>query len=513
MGRPPQAIEKALTHLRATLAAGQGVAEGQRLAGIRVLSHEAGVARSTMAKAVAMLKAQGVVRTAPGTGTYAGSLEPRSYSADENVSKASAPALPPEQKWRLVAAAVRRDIASGRLAETGPIPSVKVLAGRYRADQRTIRKALHLLYREEYLRFSGRRFAVTEAPAARPGSRIVLITRAFFSPAQPFAQMTLRTRKLLEELEADFIARRIRLDYAFCTFTEQGFQIVPDIADVASGRGGLLGFIVWDYALSRELTTLVLDQLNPLGLPVAVLDEEASMGSGMPPARTVRMVSMATSSTCGRDVGRYLIRLGHRHVHFLYDTALEPWSDARLMGLREAFAECGLADGVRWTLVGPDKPQPSDPSHYTPERLVPSDLEPREREIATRAIHNIESVIWDSIVREHGAPLLHEALDRVLSVPETTAWVAVNDILGLACLEHLRTRAVSVPRKLSLVGFDDIPEALFTGLTSYSFNPRAVVRKLVDIVLTSPAVLRREARGGPVEIPGYVSERFSSGPV
>ena len=70
-----------------------------------------------------------------------------------------------------------------------------------------------------------------------------------------------------------------------------------------------------------------------------------------------------------------------------------------------------------------------------------------------------------------------------------------------------------MPEQLSLVGFDDTPEALYNGLTSYSFNPKAVVRTLVDLVLASPARLRREGRVAPLEVPGFVSERRSTAAV
>ena len=49
-----------------------------------------------------------------------------------------------------------------------------------------------------------------------------------------------------------------------------------------------------------------------------------------------------------------------------------------------------------------------------------------------------------------------QLLDRV---PETTAIVAMSDILALAAIDAVHARGLRVPEDMSVVGFDDIPEA------------------------------------------------------
>ena len=51
---------------------------------------------------------------------------------------------------------------------------------------------------------------------------------------------------------------------------------------------------------------------------------------------------------------------------------------------------------------------------------------------------------------------IDQLLDRV---PETTAIVAMSDILALAAIDAVHARGLRVPEDVSVVGFDDIPEA------------------------------------------------------
>jgi DNA-binding LacI/PurR family transcriptional regulator len=58
--------------------------------------------------------------------------------------------------------------------------------------------------------------------------------------------------------------------------------------------------------------------------------------------------------------------------------------------------------------------------------------------------------------REAAVRYAGELIDRV---PETTAILAMSDILALAAIDAARERGKQVPRDLSIVGFDDIPNA------------------------------------------------------
>jgi DNA-binding LacI/PurR family transcriptional regulator len=80
---------------------------------------------------------------------------------------------------------------------------------------------------------------------------------------------------------------------------------------------------------------------------------------------------------------------------------------------------------------------------------------------------------WRSVLQEAGAPIPpllrgdwtprsgYELGASLLQVPELSAVFVANDQMALGLLRRLREAGREVPRDLSLVGFDDIPEAAY----------------------------------------------------
>lgn len=105
--------------------------------------------------------------------------------------------------------------------------------------------------------------------------------------------------------------------------------------------------------------------------------------------------------------------------------------------------------------------------------------------------------------------------ERWLKMPRSTSPTAVvlaNDAMALGFMRTLQARAVSIPRDVSVVGFDDIPAAglYWPGLTTVHQEMRAMgslaCRSLV-------ALIEREAVERPlVEFPMKLMVRESTGP-
>ncbi len=106
---------------------------------------------------------------------------------------------------------------------------------------------------------------------------------------------------------------------------------------------------------------------------------------------------------------------------------------------------------------------------------------------------------------ESGAQALHDLLDRH---PDLTAVCCLTDVLALGALTAATQRGLKVPDDLSITGWDDLPEARRTGLTTIS-QPLAgkgqtAGELLVD--LTSTGIPRR------VILPTILEIRRTSGP-
>ena len=131
-----------------------------------------------------------------------------------------------------------------------------------------------------------------------------------------------------------------------------------------------------------------------------------------------------------RLAAEHLIKLGHRKfgilaLEFVWDGHFgrvdrERWSAAedsvtrdRLLGYEEAFAAAGVTLEDATIFESPNEPGPA---------------------------------------KEVAASLLAAA-------PDVTAILAMSDVLALAAMEAAKALNLNIPRDLSVVGFDDIPEA------------------------------------------------------
>jgi len=407
----------------------------------------------------------------------------------------------------LIADQLQRDLTFIRI---GPaLPPVKILCQRYGVDYRTMRKVLHRLVADGYLRVDRRGHASRVLLQARPGSRAFLITLTVED--RPFGHLSPRSLELLRSVDDACAERGVVLDFCFGLFRGTDFSVVPSIGDVVSRyRNELTGFIFWTQGLWPHLVAGICAELRSCGLPVAVLVED---DIGEPATTAVRSVGRAvvleTGSRCGLEMGRYMTRMGHTHAAYIDYEDMEGWSQVRLAGLRQAFGEIGVSDGVHSAHIGPRNPRGLSVSDLAPARVMPAGMPRALRPMVGRAMGRMVWVLLDAVQSEQCRLGIQRRLQPLLARREITVWIAANDLIALECLTYLREQGVRVPGQISVAGFDDTLEARLRGLTSYSFNPRATAAALVDTVLRSPAVARRADPGKPCQVAGFVSERRS----
>jgi DNA-binding LacI/PurR family transcriptional regulator len=83
-----------------------------------------------------------------------------------------------------------------------------------------------------------------------------------------------------------------------------------------------------------------------------------------------------------------------------------------------------------------------------------------------------------------GADALDALLDRR---PELTAVCCLTDTLALGALTAARQRGLAIPAELTITGFDDIPEAIFAGLTTVAQPHAEKGRMAGDLLATAAA--------------------------
>jgi LacI family transcriptional regulator len=116
-----------------------------------------------------------------------------------------------------------------------------------------------------------------------------------------------------------------------------------------------------------------------------------------------------------REAIRYLVRLGHQRICYIGDIS-QPWFERRYQAYIEGMAEAGLEPVAQTVSLNPDN------------------------------FHNGFSSV--EAVLERGIPI--------------TAIFAGSDHIALGAWEQLRRRGLRVPEDISLLGFDDIPDAGMT---------------------------------------------------
>jgi LacI family transcriptional regulator len=195
--------------------------------------------------------------------------------------------------------------------------------------------------------------------------------------------------------------------------------------------------------VTSDVTPPVYSELHRLGIPVVVIDPA---GSGAMDVPTVG----ATNWAGGRSATEYLVSLGHRRIGLIAGPKHLLCSRARLDGYRAALDAAGIA---------------------VDEQLVQQ----------------------GDFLHESGFAACRALLD--LAQPPTAIF-ASSDTMALGAYEAARRRGLRVPDDLSVVGFDDLPEA------RWSSPPLTTIRQpLSEMGSLAARTVLRLAAGEEIETP------------
>ncbi|MGI9049497.1 MAG: LacI family DNA-binding transcriptional regulator [Rubrobacteraceae bacterium] len=193
----------------------------------------------------------------------------------------------------------------------------------------------------------------------------------------------------------------------------------PEERASAAADAAVDGFVVYsiaendpliEAALRRRLPMVVVDQPLQDSIPFVGIDDEAA----------------------AREVTQHLLNLGHENFGVVSFT----------------ISETGLYDGL------------ADPSRQASSTFPVT----RARLTGYRAILEDAGLCWDE-VPVHECPGSSKALGQeaagilLCRKPRPTAILTLSDQLALGVIETAKECGLSVPEDLSVVGFDDIPEA------------------------------------------------------
>jgi LacI family transcriptional regulator len=246
------------------------------------------------------------------------------------------------------------------------------------------------------------------------------------------------------------------------TLAREGYQLILhdverpdqrcDLFRTLAARGRIDGLL----AVSLAPTDSQARRLELAGVPIVLLDRDHATL----PCITIDDVEG------GRMAAEHLLALGHRRIAFLGDEEANLFgfdsSAHRREGFEAALDAAGAAPAPEWVLRRP-----------------------------------------------HGRGAARDAAAGLLArAPRPTAVFAASDVQAIGVLEAAHAARVTVPDELSVIGFDNVEAAGYTGLTTIAQPLEEIGSLGADLLLRAIAGEAVQSRRMPLEI----VERGSTAP-
>ena len=497
------AVEEALQYLRLAIKAGELADESGYLPTAKELARSAGVSHVTMLKAVSILKEEGHVESRRGQRIRL--VGARSQPADQT----------PESTQVQVANALRRDIFDGFFAPGQPLPQLKQLQARYGVCWKTMRRAIARLIRDRLLLPYGKGAAVAPIAPLISSACIMLVC-----PGHADGKLVpgVVGWEFLRSLSTECTRARIRLE-TVTWHLEQGtvifmdsrgnkYQALPEFDSVH----GFIHILLARHKVHTDVVRLLAQKQQP----VVMFDQFGDTADIVKRAtkRNMLILSSMVTESPGIAMARYLLARGHQRIAFISPFDKYTWSQKRFSGMIQEYKKAGHPDGV--VLFAPaDMTSPYD---NIPKILKRCGMQPALRsldkwlkhtdkvyafEYRKRVPDAVEHVLTDGEMRRRLEPIFK----KILADRSITAWAAANDVVAFYALDFLHEQGVGVPQQISVVGFDDLADALQYGLTTYNFNTAAIVSASLAHILKLPHAQLAPTKKGWHEIEGMVIER------
>lgn len=536
------AVTKAYTWIKRSLDEGAWP-PGQFLPSVTNLAARIGVSRVSVLRALAHLKSEQRI-----TG------EERSRTRVGGVEIQNQPAETPSGSWQMKRTALESDILSGVFARQGTLPSFKQLQERYGTCYQTMRKILSSLVTDNLVTQRKKKYSIAQTPGHMSSKRIVFVANR--SELSHSSALNPGRYQILELFEQECSRRGLVPDVV-----EVDFYNSAEMRRVIFGATfsrPVEGYIldIWWY-LSDEFHRSfveILTRLEVLKKPVAILDE---LGDVELPAQFTHNPSFQVFSIEGKNAGSkiaaMLLSMGHRSVAYISAFHNRRYSLERFNGVAEqyakagreyraipivndyigqplghAFAVSGLDDAtIRKTIaLGRTESQASDMYKvYLRYKKNAGSLHiaREDRAAIRRNVAALKSLSGKNIDQRYfagaGLAIIREAegqltdlflaplFEQAFAIENITAWVCVTDRIALAALAFLRKKRMPVPKKISVIGFDNHPVLTFENrLTTYDFNAFGFVNAMLNFI-ARPSHPRGSYTHRVIEVAGTIIYR------
>lgn len=514
--------EKALQYLQKTLDQKQWK-PGDRLPCLKKLGADAGVSARSMGRAVHCLCAKGILSVLPSSGIWV----PGPKGEEEQLS------IRHVEKWKKVESNIAQDLFCRALDVLQPLPSIQELRHRYGASYPVLKKALFSLEDQGILTSFKKTYKPNLFLRSGHITKILVLLPIEPDRINPAAidfkekgfDISPRGVSFLKELENIKFSQNLTFDiWGYYYKNNSAVYIGPDLT-ICSLQEKIESYYGICMIKSTQFTPVFSSthfQFSEHSIPMAILDEDGSMSKSLVRGKNknIRFFPIALSDLAGQKIGKFLLELGHREIAYISPWYKEEWTINRHLGLSKAFA---LAQGSANVHLFVDNRYPAPVIQLENLKLDESisQLPSIQKIISTHTFLSEEqaNVIAFEVGRTFNLAIINQRIgiflqplfEQALANPAITAWVCADDVMAVLALRFLRKKGVAIPQKISVVGFEDIPEAHSSGLTTFNYDVRGITQNMVAYI--SNPMLFSEEKGHSIEKNGFLVIRGSTGPV
>lgn len=494
--------------------------EGVRAApGSRTLARMSGVSRGTATLAIRRLCEEGLLEASAQGGR---TLIRMPGNPELPLSEESQPA------WLALSRQVAEDIQRRRWGDDRDLPSVNRLREHYRVSRSTMVRALKRLHGRSIVERHGRGHRIALPRVPKGGGEVVLMARG--SEDGAIGLIGPHQHEIISTLDVQCAKAGVSLVPSPCRYVNQDLLATEDWtnpATAASHSKSVLGFIVLTMAPDVDHGKFV-RAVQKNGAPVVVIDELPERRTSFEPAprsSPVLWIRAISDRLAGYHVASYLLSQGHKRIAYAY-LGHDEHAQLRLCGMRRAFAEAGLPEGVSVVNCQPSQKAVDTWLGFqveTSARMVGAMRALLEEQLAGMPFERVAAVATrtglGSLQDRYIASLETQGLPHLtLGAPvfaelstanSATAWVLKGPELASAAMDFLLATGRRVPEDVSIMCFDDSEEAIARRLTVYSFNPGDAARAALGAILGPSLSPLRRGRYREMPVRGTVIARES----
>lgn len=423
--------------------------EGERLPSVRSIAASSGASTFTIFRAYKRLVSQGKVYSEQGNGYFWGQKISHltEIAAKEHVS---------DRLERLFL----NDWKSGKISADQALPSIKDLSQSYNTSPVSTRRLLESMVAKGILsrRGRGRFYFVNQSNRNNSFKEILLILRC--TPQGDFNCLEDRELEFMQKIYAE--AKRHDLHVKLLGYYADGDCFLDQ-------NGNKISMEEQHHCFGAVISTMMFFNLNQFfahfartKFPISIWWEHqlSILPRALKKEKRFAFFNLAFGESPGRTVGRFLRNRGINQVAFISPYHSSAWSNDRLNGLKKT--------GLKVIEV-------TDATHASPYDFT---LEPEGR---------LDDVLLSIISKANKAE----------------AWVAVNDIVGLAL--HRLKKQGKIKNMPYTISFDNTIDSYRIRMDSYQFNVDALATQAV-FHLISPGVTLYN-KGDFRELSGYIVEK------